>query len=78
MWLRNDCRSVTCSVCVTIYPWEYILLFFQTSTPTPQAQKVLSELEAVLDDEAAAFVFKLYRMVIFETEKYAQLGSVDS
>ena len=33
------------------------------------ASKLLQEIQAVLDDEANPFVFKLYRMVIFETLK---------
>jgi RNA-binding protein 25 len=35
------------------------------------AKKMLEELLLVLDDEANPFVFKLYRMVIFETLKQA-------
>lgn len=35
------------------------------------AIKLLEELQAVLDEEAKPFVFKLYRMVIFETLKQA-------
>ncbi|KAK9824335.1 hypothetical protein WJX72_009526 [[Myrmecia] bisecta] len=37
--------------------------------------KVLEELAMVLDEEAETFVLKLYRMVIFETQKQALLGS---
>ena len=34
--------------------------------------KVLEELSPILDEEAESFVLKLYRMVIFETQKHAQ------
>ena len=34
--------------------------------------KMHEELSPVLDDEADNFVLKLYRMVIFETQKHAQ------
>lgn len=35
------------------------------------AAKVFEELHAIVDEEAGPFVLKLYRMVIYETEKYA-------
>lgn len=34
-------------------------------------QDLLSQLSDVLDDEAEVFIVKLYRMVIYETEKLA-------
>ena len=46
------------------------------SAHTPAA-KVLDELSAVLDEDAEGFVVKLYRMVIFESQK-AALGLNDS
>ena len=39
--------------------------------------KVLDELTGVLDEDAEGFVVKLYRMVIFESQKSA-LGLNDS
>ena len=39
-----------------------------------QAQQMLSELVEVLDEDAQGFVLKLYRTVIYETQKYAILG----
>lgn len=39
------------------------------------AGQLLEELRGVLDEEADAFVLKLYRMVIFETERFAKLGA---
>jgi PWI domain len=32
-------------------------------------QQLLEEMREILDDEAEAFVLKLYRVVIFETQK---------
>ena len=39
-----------------------------------QAQQMLNELVEVLDDDAQGFVLKLYRTVIYETQKFAILG----
>lgn len=36
-----------------------------------EAGKLLEELQAVLDEEAPGFVLKLFRSVIFDTEKQA-------
>ena len=36
-----------------------------------EAGKLLDELQAVLDEEAPGFVLKLFRSVIFDTEKQA-------
>jgi RNA-binding protein 25 len=40
----------------------------------PDARSVLNDVEAVLDEEAEQFVFKMWRVIIFETKiKRAQL-----
>lgn len=39
-----------------------------------QAQQMLNELVEVLDEDAQGFVLKLYRTVIYETQKFAILG----
>ena len=38
---------------------------------TPPA-KMYEDLAPIIDEEAVGFVLKLYRMVIFETEKHAR------
>ena len=47
---------------------DYIMTLLAEHT---SAKKVLEALQEVLDEETNPFVFKLFRMVIFETLKQA-------
>ena len=71
-------RAQTCMLCAQVQELmgaeeasmvEFVMS--QLNDHTPPA-KMHEELAPVLDDEADAFVLKLYRMVIFETQKHAQ------